>query len=701
MDKLLEKKSFIFIFGIAFSFVYIHYYGYILDAALYLLQVVNFLHPERFVNDVPFMFGNQDAFTLYSPVISAFFKFLNVNTGGMVAAFLLQLGWCIGAISLIEKWMRHFGMQRYSAPIFVAFIFILSTKKYGCGFCEFPIIDPLLVARFFSEIFALFALAHFFDSNKYKSLILFLAASLFHPLMCGWGLPLWFFFHFSKTRIPTILVSALFPLTAFLHIGRFDIYSSDWLTKPFCYTPDWNSFLVYAGYLLFWITSSKVTFSPKMASFSKNMFWVSAIAFYFQYVSSFTGHIFLFQVQSYRVQWICAIPIIPIFAIYLKERLQQNMPLAIKDFAFIVLALCTVSQNHWLVLLALTAFAVFSPVGKKEFRIGRFLDSKCPFIIAGIIFLLKQCIENFLELSMQHGVGSSLLALKMMYAPDLLSPARAIALLTLSIICLKQQKYWFFLAFAISFCNDKMQILPLAAVLMYLASSLSSGIKQLLNAAVVTLAFAESLNALDKEPLLSVTLIVLFFCIVICGLSLWAGKKITGWKFLAFALISLLGVWDIFCWDARGDAAQKTEMQMDAFLEKTIFPQVTDRGKILFVVEGEVPSQSRFKFLTGAYADASIYIGEVFYKGQFMESNRRRSALLTGSPHLANLSNFEDDMSKIYDNPDSLMLRVNYLCGAREISHLATDYNQLPMRKIDSTYLEIKETKVYLYECQK
>ena len=67
MMVLLDKKPLVYLFGIVIFFAFSHYSGYVLDAVLYLLQTVNYLHPERFVNDVPFMFGNQDSFSIYSP----------------------------------------------------------------------------------------------------------------------------------------------------------------------------------------------------------------------------------------------------------------------------------------------------------------------------------------------------------------------------------------------------------------------------------------------------------------------------------------------------------------------------------------------------------------------------------------------------------------------------------------------------------
>lgn len=87
----LKKYSIFYSIAIFFFFSIARYFGYAEDAGRYLLQVVNYLHPERFVNDVPFMYGNQDSFTIFSPFISLFYKAFGVNAGGMVATFVMLL----------------------------------------------------------------------------------------------------------------------------------------------------------------------------------------------------------------------------------------------------------------------------------------------------------------------------------------------------------------------------------------------------------------------------------------------------------------------------------------------------------------------------------------------------------------------------------------------------------------------------------
>ena len=92
-------------------------------------------------------------------------------------------------------------------------------------------------------------------------------------------------------------------------------------------------------------------------------------------------------------------------------------------------------------------------------------------------------------------------------------------------------------------------------------------------------------------------------------------------------------------------------------------------------------------------------MGEVFYKEQYIESNRRRSALLRGDTILADMTSFKTNILNVYQNPDTLLARVNFLCQRGEITHFVTDFNRYPLFKQDSTFLEKRDFFVYLYSC--
>ena len=163
--------------------------------------------------------------------------------------------------------------------------------------------------------------------------------------------------------------------------------------------------------------------------------------------------------------------------------------------------------------------------------------------------------------------------------------------------------------------------------------------------------------------------------------------------------IAAFAVWDVAKWDVRNESRILDERQMDAFFDQTAFPQIQDRGKILFVENGESPLQSRFKFLTGTYADETINIGEIFYKGQFLEARFRKNVLLLGDTILGNWGNYTRRIAEVYANLDTLLTRVNFLCDIDAIAYFVSDYADMPLPKQDSLYLSVKNKYVYLYEC--
>ena len=88
-----------------------------------------------------------------------------------------------------------------------------------------------------------------------------------------------------------------------------------------------------------------------------------------------------------------------------------------------------------------------------------------------------------------------------------------------------------------------------------------------------------------------------------------------------------------------------------------------------------------------------------FYKGQFQEATKRKNALLLGDSILGNWGNYTREIAKVYANPDTLFVRVKYLCSLDEITFFVTDYMDLAFQKSDSLYLNKKKKYIYLYRC--
>lgn len=708
MNAAYEKKWFIYLCGISLFLAFVRYKGYDFDAALYLLQVMNYLQPERFVNDVPFMFGNQDSFSLFSPIVAVAFKMFGVNIGGIVATLFLQVALGSSIIALVYRWLKSVGPVKWIFPVILLMLALLADKEYGPSGFYLPIFEPVLVARLFSEVLVIAGLVFFFEKNRYASFVLFVFASLMHPLMGGWTLALWLFYHFPKWRIPVLVITLLSPLSGFLHMGRLDFYPSDW--NPIFFRPDWEDVLLYSGLLLFWLAMFRYFKEGEFAVLSINLFWTSLAGFYLQFAGSYLEHIFLFQMQPFRVQWLSTILVIPVFAVFVRDCLENGKKISLRNYAEIALGLCAIAGYQWALLLLGCLLVIYTPIGhydKIELP-SRWIKK---FFAAGLVFLLvNSTLCNFIQLSIEQGVGNTSLAVSWMNIPAYLSVVERIMLVSFALMCVSQKKYGFALIFAIAFCCNGLKILPLVGLILCLVSNLNLTVKNFLLASSFSISFLEILNSLHKPNSLEqlplenapVACVALFAVLTIASFWLLSIRQNShGRRLLVPLLVLLISVsaWDVYRWDSRNENVALNEKQMDAFFEKMVFPQVKDRSKILFTVDYESPIPSRMNFMTGAYADESIYVGEVFYKEQFLESNRRRNALLWGSSQMSDLSRYSEKIMRVYHNPDTLLARVGYLCGEGEITHFATDYADMPLSKEDSVFLDAKKKYVWLYGC--
>jgi len=708
MSQFKKNNSLVCVLAIFLFFTQVHYRGYDCDAALYLLQAMNYLQPERFVNDVPFMFGNQDSFSFFSPFIVISLKTLGINNGGIVTAYILLFALATVSVLFTSKWATLFSARKWGAFISLFMFVLLAGKEYGPAGFYLPIFESFLVARLPSEIFAIAGLIFLFDKNKFISLIFFSLAALMHPLVGGWTLPLWIFFHFPKMRVPILVVSLLSPLSGFFHLGRLDFFNNDW--NPVFYKPKWDDFTLYSGLLLFWFSIYHYFKDSPIARLAISLFWISLIGFYLQFAGSYTSHMLLSQAQPFRVEWLCSIPIIPIFAFFIHDSISKHNNLLLCEYAILALGLCAIAQQHWFLLQVICTVLIFAPIKQfKRFKINQFRMAAI-FIFCFGCLLISSTLTNYVQLGLEQGIGNAEFVVAWMQMPEKLLVVERIIFLLLVLICFYQKKFGFALVFAISFCIDNLRILPIISLLLILIPNLKPWIKNALLASAISFAFFEVLGSLYRcnsseiPPLEGsmVACVILFVALLVSTYWIIALKGNLNHSHGIFPLIILmisLGAWDIYRWDSRNEAFITNEKQMGSFLEKTIFPQVRDRGKILFTVDGETPTQSRFNFLTGAYADESINIGEVFFKEQFKESNRRRSALLTGTSKEVNLSKFGEQIMKVYQNPDTLLSRVRYLCGIGEIAHFATDYGNMPLPRQDSVFLDVKQKFVWLYGC--
>jgi hypothetical protein len=166
-----------------------------------------------------------------------------------------------------------------------------------------------------------------------------------------------------------------------------------------------------------------------------------------------------------------------------------------------------------------------------------------------------------------------------------------------------------------------------------------------------------------------------------------------------------LGVWFVACCivsfanHSTGFSLLKKEAQLDQYLHKPIFPQITERGKILFDVSGDYESEPRLQFFSGSYLSKSSIIGGLFNRNHFRMALERSHLLYKKSIDSGSLKYYTyADIIKKFADTDTLIDRTVFLCGRKEVSHLVTDRRSLPFVKEDSTMVGCNQI-VYLYGC--
>lgn len=665
VENLKRTTIWNYALGIIFFFSLVHYWGFYEDAGRYLLQVVNYLHPERFVNDVPFMYGNQDSFTIYSPIVAVVFNLLGVNCGGVVLTLFGQVLWCVAAMMLMTSWCKKMNKPQWVLPLFVISVTTFINKLYGSG-SYFPVIDHILVARFFAYGFMLLGLATFFHDKRAVPMAFFIMAFLFHPLIGGWALPLWVLYTFPKYRNPFLILFLLLPLTGFFNEGRFSFYTKEDIAVTSCFTPVLNDVFLFAFVLLFWLLASIMIKNNSLALFARSMFWVSFTGIYYTFVGAYVGHKLLFQAQPYRVLLLAFIPMIPAAAALVQEE-------SLNVYKKYVL--------NWL---------------NRYPKTEKIFCASCL-----LLFVFVAGLNNFIHLAFEQNFGGVDWAVALVSVPEKFYALQKFALAALSLLCFSRNQKGLALAFIFGLFNAEVVILPLVAMILFLIPSIGGVLKKNLCALMVVSAFFEKLMALPNSPLLENLWmnLVIFVMLYMSALCVIGHNKGLFSKIILALTIGFFCFWDVVKWDSRDESQQLIERQMDSFWDKPVFSQVKDRGRMLFVVSQEFPLQSRFAFLTGTYADETINIGEIFFPLQGIEANRRKNALLRGDSIMGDFSRYGEKIRMVYSDEGVLIQRALFLCAIDDISYFATDYKNIQMDKADSTYLNIQEKWVFLYQC--
>jgi hypothetical protein len=162
------------------------YHGIEHDGVLYTVQALRRLFPERFAQDIFFLYGSQDNFTIFS----IFHAWLISLLGAEPAFLLLSMAggaiWLIALLVLLRRWLSKI-------PLIVALILVLSADAHYAGFDLFAFGERFATPRLFAEALVLFSIPLWLDGKRLAAACLVAGAMLLHPLiaLAGIGVFCW------------------------------------------------------------------------------------------------------------------------------------------------------------------------------------------------------------------------------------------------------------------------------------------------------------------------------------------------------------------------------------------------------------------------------------------------------------------------------------------------------------------------------
>lgn len=697
--RLLKNEYVPFLFAVPLFFFLYQYKGIVMDAVLYVTQYVYSVNPERFAGDPAFAYGNQDSLGFFSPILGLFIKSLGVNKGMFFFTALMHLGWVGASVFMLKSLAKLTRNRFWILPITILFVLLFANAMPIGKVRFFYFAECYACSRTLSIVLAISALALMCSCKKWMSLVFILLGSVVHPLTAGWCLPLWLFYYYPRMRWPIVICSALFPLTFFLHTGKLDLYSEDWMLRPLEYTPSYATVGRFGSLLVFWAFAVK-SFSRNnlVLKLSKSMTWVLLIALYWDCWGGFGEHVLLYQSQPWRAVWLGAILAVPLLLLFLKDsvlRIYRTKKVSSLDLALLLVGINLLSSQPLIVVMV--GSIVLLKQKPKIVHERDFLYAFLAFIVMGLFIQQYHiwCLQGF-----KSFFGYDFHTLCHMRDAALYEQFCLSAVLV--VYYLKKRKF-LFMAILLLYCVfPQYQLLPLLVIFMRLYRPRSKMQYWGFSFVILLAVLADSLfnsdfrmhKQLNGFPLESWRIALIFlasmFVIYLCRYT----------KLVMALFLIVVGATAAVAYDGRNDERKKAESALDGYVEQTVFPQVRERGRILFYVGGALRYEPRLQFMTGSYLSLSSHVGSLFNEQHYKDVKNRYEQIEFEQVDESTFTGvvYQRFVESILSNQDSLVNRTELLCRKREISHLVTIFSDLPFALLDSTTLK-NGTNAYLYAC--
>ena len=338
------------------------YRGLYQDANLYTLMALRWLDGEAYARDPFFMFGAQDAYSLFSPIHGVLIRQFGVSGA---SHFLVLVG---GVSWLAASWLvaKRIFSDRFPFGIFYLCCAVLSLSYSPVG-STFVLNESFATARILAIPLGIAAVA--LGTSSPTAWLLALIATSVHPLLGVWSLLFLASIRFSENRLAALLAVFFSGFLIVAVLGRemfFHLVSAEHLDLLRDSTVDLLVSGDGANAALFWLSALLVGSRFGVPHFRRSYLLIAFLSA-LSYLSSLIVSLYypieiLLQIQPWRAMWLATF-----FAV-----------VAIVDVAW---AICRCGRSGWCYVLLLgSALLVCRPFAGLLLFLGYVLVRQMPFI---------------------------------------------------------------------------------------------------------------------------------------------------------------------------------------------------------------------------------------------------------------------------------------------------------------------------------
>lgn len=162
------------------------YPGIFHDGVLYTAQALKRLHPGQYAQDIFFLYGSQDDFTIIGVIHAWLIGHLGMDAAFMALTLAGAILWSYALLWLLRRWLSVL-------PLAAALILALSADPHYGGLDVFSYGERFATPRVFSEALVLLALSTWLEGKRVLAGCFLAGAVLLHPLiaLAGVGILAW------------------------------------------------------------------------------------------------------------------------------------------------------------------------------------------------------------------------------------------------------------------------------------------------------------------------------------------------------------------------------------------------------------------------------------------------------------------------------------------------------------------------------